>query len=333
MARREAYSKVSKENRIRADHAVGMGDVLLKQFQCLNPYCTNTLIIENELIEDDYRFNCAECNYTYEHNGAQKFYTYSMDVLNEEYAVYESTEKGDFLILHDEYLEEALEVKYCIVCNTIKPLDFFDNHRRRKTKKQSECRMCKKEYNAIKNATRTSDQHRESGQSRRLLIDVSGSHKVDSNEIYDRFQHSCFNCHVDLSEVDNPLDKPIDHTLPVYYLWPLSTETGTLLCRRCNGRKSGKWPSDFYSYEQLKSLSILTGIDLKLLSGDPIYNPEALKLLQDSEEVDRLLNKYANYLRELALLRNRLLKDTGLDFFRVSKNISSTWIDQADTLY
>ena len=34
-------------------------------------------------------------------------------------------EEGTFTILHDDYIEKAQEYKYCIVCNTMKPLEFF----------------------------------------------------------------------------------------------------------------------------------------------------------------------------------------------------------------
>ena len=79
-----------------------------------------------------------------------------------------------------------------------------------------------------------------------------------------------------MSGVTSNKEKPIDHTLPVYYLWPATTDSGTLLCRVCNGNKTGKWPSEFYTDAKLHQLAVHTGFDYHLLAGEPQYNPEAL---------------------------------------------------------
>ena len=79
------------------------------------------------------------------------------------------TEEGTFTILHDYYIKEAQEYKYCIICNTIKSLHLFDRHSSRKSGRQGECRLCKAVYNSIKNKTRLTDQHREAAQKRRIV--------------------------------------------------------------------------------------------------------------------------------------------------------------------
>ena len=48
------------------------------------------------------------------------------------------------------------------------------------------------------------------------------------------------------------------------------------------------------------------------------------------KKVDELLIKFAAYMDEVIRLRNRILRDTGFDFFKVSKTISSAYIRQAD---
>lgn len=264
-------------------------------------------------------------------DGETKFFDYSMDVADEN-DVMTSVSKGEFTIFHEDYINESQKYKYCIVCNTMKPLHYFDNHKDRMSGRQGECRLCKKSYNEIKNGTRLSDQHRESAQKRRLLLDISGNPKINSKEIEKRYGNKCFCCGKDLSNVSSKLEKPLDHTLPVYYLWPLSTENATLLCRNCNGSKSGTWPSKFYNDNQLKRLSILTGFDYALLAGEPQYNPEAMEALHDSNKVDMLLEKFAAYIDEIIKLRNRILIDTGYDFFTVSKIISQKYIDMANDL-
>lgn len=331
MARRSPYSKVNKTNQIRADHVRGMGDVVFKGFQCLNPDCTEFIFVREDEIGEDFSIACPTCGYVHESGGETKFYDYSMDV-NDENGVPVSVATGSFTIYHDDYIDEAMRYKYCIVCNTMKPLDFFDHHSSRASGRQGECRLCKKAYNEIKNGTRLSDQHREAAQKRRLLLDVAGSPKINSREIEERYNHKCFCCGKDLSAVADRHEKPLDHTLPVYYLWPLSTENATLLCRDCNGSKSGAWPSEFYDDTHLRRLSILTGFDYDLLAGRPQYNPAAIAALHDPEKVDALLVKFAGYMPEVIKLRNRILRDTGFDFFSVSTTISDAYIRQADSL-
>lgn len=331
MTRRKAYSKVTKENRIRAPHVIGMGDVVFKGFQCLNPECTEYIFVRKDTIHLPFKTQCPKCSYIHESGGETKFYDYSMDV-NDENGNPVSISQGEFTIFHDDYIAEAKEYKYCIVCNTLKPLEFFDRHAARTSGRQGECRLCKKAYNEIKNGTRLSDQHREAAQKRRLLLDIAGSPKINSKEIEIRYNNKCFCCGKDLSNIAGKHKKPLDHTLPVYYLWPLSTENATLLCQECNGNKSGAWPSEFYNDQQLRRLSILTGFDYALLSGKPQYNPKAIAMLHNSEKVDALLTKYAAYMNEIIKLRNRILKDTGYDFFLASKTISDLYVRKADEL-
>lgn len=324
MVRRKPYSKVQKTNQIRADHVKGMGNTVFVGFQCLNPECTAFITIREDELEDDFCIVCPECGCELYSGGYTTFYEYEVVVNND------VTDSGSFAILHDDYIAEAERYKYCIICNTLKPLYMFDRHSARKSGHQGECRLCKKVYNDIKNGTRTSDQHREAAQKRRLLLDVAGSPRIDGQRIRERYDYRCFNCAKDLSVVTSETDRPLDHTLPVYYLWPLSTENATLLCHDCNGEKSGKWPSEFYDDEHLRKLAIKTGFDYRLLSGAPQYNPDAIEALHNPATVDALLAKYAAYMSEVIKLRNRILKETGFDFFSVSQSISQTYIDEAD---
>lgn len=332
MARRKAYSKVSKTGQIRAAHVKGQGDVVWRGFQCLNPECREFIHVKDNLIGEDFSIVCPECGFEHYSGGETKFFDYSMDVTNDDGSV-TSVSQGAFTVSHDDYVREAELFKYCIVCNTLKPLRYFDKHIARNSGRQGECQLCKRTYNAIKNGTRLTDQHREAAQKRRLLIDISGNPRIDSRAVERRFHHRCFNCGADLSNVDSAIEKPMDHTLPVYYLWPLTTETATLLCRDCNGDKSGAWPSDYYNDRQLRELSMITGLDYDLLAGAPQYNPEAISSLQDAEAVEHLLVKYSAYMDELIKLRNRILRDTGIDFFQSTNRISEDWIRRADEMY
>ena len=165
-----------------------------------------------------------------------------------------------------------------------------------------------------------------------MYLDLSGSTKINSAEIYKRFGYRCFKCGKDLRNVDAK-ERPLDHTLPAVFLWPLTTENATLLCREHNGGKFSNWPSAYYSEDELKELAVLTGIPYEILAGPPHYNPEAIERLKTPEQVDQLLRKYAAYIEEIIKLRNRVLEHEGIDFFDYSTTISPAWIRQADQEY
>ncbi len=329
MARRTPYTRVVKTNQIRADHVKGMGDVVFKGFQCLNSECREFIFIRKDEIGDDFEFTCPICETAIRSGEETQFYEYELLDMRTNSII----EKGRFTILHDDYIEEAQEYKYCIICNTIKPLDMFDKHSRRKSGRQGECTLCKKVYNAIKNQTRLTDQHREAAQKRRMYLDLSGNRKINSEEVYKRFGYRCFKCRKDLRKVADTKERPLDHTLPAVFLWPLTTENATLLCREHNGEKSGKWPSDYYLDNELRNLAILTGVQYETLAGLAHYNPEAVERLKIPEQVDQLLTKYAAYMSEIIRLRNRILRYENFDFFEYSTTISRAWVRQANREY
>lgn len=328
MTRRAPYTKVLKENQIREEHVKGMGDVLFKGFQCINSNCKNFLYVREDEISEEFEIECPVCNYTLKSGDETKFYDYKLENIKENKII----EVGEFTILHDDYINEAQKYKYCIVCNTIKPIYLFDKHSVRKSGRQGECRLCKGVYNSIKNQTRITDQHREAAQKRRMYLDLSGQHKIDSKIIHERFDFKCFKCGKDLSNVESAKERPLDHTLPIYYLFPLDTNNATLLCREHNGEKSGKWPSDYYANEELKKLSVITGIEYNTLQGKPFYNPQAIENLKEAEVVDTLLTKYSAYMDEIIKLRNRLVREIDFDFFKYSKIISPVHIEKADEI-
>ena len=328
MPRRKPYTKVVKTNQIRAEHVRGMGDVVFKGFQCLDSECQEFIFIRKDEIREDFEFACPTCETVMLSGDETQFYEYKLEDERDN----STTEEGIFAILHDNYIEEAQEYKYCIICNTIKPLDLFDRHRSRKSGRQGECRLCKVVYNSIKNKTRLTDQHREAAQKRRMYLDLSASTRISSEEIYKRFGYRCFKCKRNLRKVDTK-DRPLDHTLPAVFLWPLTNENATLLCQEHNGEKSGKWPSAYYSDNKLKTLAILTGVEYEVLAGPPHYNPEAIQRLKVAEQVDQLLTKYAAYMPEIIKLRNRILEFEGFDFFESSKTISPAWVRQANQEY
>jgi hypothetical protein len=302
-----------------------MGDVAFKGFQCLSPDCRQWIFVRVDSLTELFGIECEACGFDMHAGGVVKLCEYQL----EEKDTGNTIESGDFTILVDDYIAEAGQYKYCIVCCSIKPLEMFDSHASRTSGRQGECRLCKKVYNGIKNQSRLPDQHREAAQKRRLYVELSGDSRIDGNQIRLRFGHKCFKCARDLRSVPDS-DRPLDHTLPAYYLWPLTTENATLLCRDDNGRKAGSWPSRFYSDAELRRLAAITGIPYATLVSRPHFNPDALERLRDSAFVDKLLIKYAAYMDELIRLRNRVLIGSGQDFFAVASNFSQKWIRDAD---
>ncbi|MET3548335.1 5-methylcytosine-specific restriction endonuclease McrA [Paenibacillus favisporus] len=324
-SRRQKKNELIKENRKKATHV--KGQTIYIGFQCLNHECEHFLFVKKDDICEDFELYCSKCNFKFEYGGETEFFDYKYKVDGE------IIKEDKFIVSHDNYIAEASEFKYCVLCNALKPISAFSTLKRLKSKSssghQSECKTCKDIYNNLANPIRTIDQHREYAQKRKLFVNIAGNHKLNSTEVYSRFNHSCFNCGKDLKIYQNSKEKPLDHTLPVKFLWPLTTENATLLCQTCNTRKSDKWPSEFYEVDQLGELHRLTGIPYAILSGDAHYNPLAIEKLKDSKEVEKLVNKFAKYEDKLISLRNSIIEYEGFDFFE-GPNISKDLISRAN---
>lgn len=310
MARRKPYTKVEKKNEMRPDRVTG--DVVYRRFECLSPSCTHLLVVLDDKCTGDFRIECPACSYLHFEAGTLHVFDYRL--VNRKTG--EAINEGPFEPTHAAYINAAERVKYCLYCYTMQPLDNFDHHKSRKSGRQGECRMCKHLYNGLKNESRLAEQHREAADTRRLLTVLSGEVKIGTMEgLLDRFEHKCFNCSEPLLDVSGGIKGYyIDHTLPVSWLWPLD-HGPTLLCRGCNGKKSDKWPSEFYKEEsKLRTLSTRTGIPFADLSGKPFFNPVAVKRLHD--EADAIIERWVKYPEKLKTLRLRIDANTGEDVFR-----------------
>lgn len=332
MARRAAYTKIKRKNFAQPVHVAGMGDKVFRGFQCLSKDCTNFIFVSDEDIGPDFSLSCPACKFTHAAGEVVTLYDYELVDERDESIV----ETGAFEILHDDYLAEADRFKYCIVCGALKPLELFDRHNARKSGRQGECNLCKQVYNSIKNQTRLVEQHREASQKRRLYTQFEDPSKLNIAAIYERFGNCCFKCGTDLqADLGGEIAKKLgnlDHTLPVYYLWPLTTDNATLLCSRHNGEKAEKWPGAYYSDAELKKLAALTGIEYKLLAGAPVFNPQALGELKAPAFVEKLFEKFARYPDELLRLRNRIKAATAFDFLENAPKLSPAWKAKADAL-
>lgn len=308
-----------------------MGDVVWRSFQCLDPRCTHQIVVREDEVSGDFQIRCDTCGFVHQAGEAEKLFDYELIDTRDGSEI----EAGPFEILHDDYVGEAARLKYCVLCGALKPLALFDRHSARASGRQGECNLCKQVYNGIKNQTRIAEQHREASQKRRLYTQFETG-KLDIEAIYRRFEGRCFKCHEDLSAdlVDRAAAKVgnLDHTLPVFFLWPLTVDNATLLCRVHNGEKAEKWPGAFYTDAELRRLATLTGIPYRDLTGEPFFNPEALDRLRAPAFVEALFEKFARYPEELLRLRNRIIEATGYDFLTASPRISRSWREKADAL-
>lgn len=331
MARRAGYTKVDKSGLNRPAHVEGMGDVVFRGFQCLNPECENFIFVREDVVGSDFAIKCESCGFVHETGEVSVVFEYELKNTADNSVI----ESGDFEIIHDEYVAEAASFKYCVLCATLKPLSMFSKHATRKSGHQSECRLCKTTYNSIKNQTRIPDQHREASQKRRLMTELTNSPKINIGTIYDRFGHKCFKCDKDLSgdrEKGAASLGNLDHTFPAKYLWPLTSNNATLLCKEHNGEKAEKWPGTYYTDAELRRLAPLVGIDYKDLKGPAFFNPEAVDRLRKADFVEKLFVKHARYVDDLIRLRNQILKATKFDFFTSWPKISPDLVERANKL-
>ncbi|MGO5139786.1 hypothetical protein ACTQ4G_03965 [Streptococcus alactolyticus] len=342
MVRRSTNYKVVKHNRLEGI-AKRKGDIIYLGFQCLNYKCDEFLFVKySDVFADeeltDFQIVCPKCDFNLIKNGETKIYDYTIeerdlenisdDSIDESTLTWNSIEEGSFIVQHNTYIKKSQKYKYCIICSTLQPVSNFSIHNSRKSGRQGECISCKDTYNSFKNGTRTSEQFAESAQKRRLYSDLAGNEKIQTKIIRENFSNRCFNCGLDLSKKNTTAH--LDHTLPAKYLWSLNTNNATLLCSTCNGNKSDMWPGKFYSEQKIRELSIRTNYSYELLKGPEQYNPIAIEKLHNPEIVDNILRNYAKHIDEIIKIRNRILKDTGFDFFEVSKIISPQIIAQAD---
>ena len=157
---------------------------------------------------------------------------------------------------------------------------------------QLECKACKKFFvNAPLNPQRNSQQFKEDSLRRRAIevlinnllgtniihFDFKKKNKKEFAEyIWKKFNKRCFKCGIDSKEIT--LDEmALDHTMPLAYLYRLD-ETATCLCHSHNSQKSDNFPVDYYSEDELKKLSRITGLTLEQLHKREV-NQYVLELL------------------------------------------------------
>ena len=167
--------------------------------------------------------------------------------------------------------------KQCNVCGRILPFSAFSKHTAwGPLERQMECRSCKGAINAVLNPKRSKEQLHESAVRRRIAdLFVEGDNEnIDFHDLFKRFDSKCFKTKITL-DINDRKSWAVDHILPSKYLYPLKKENAALLCREANSNKRDKWPSKFYTNNELIELAKISGADLNIISKrEPIVNSD-----------------------------------------------------------
>lgn len=138
------------------------------------------------------------------------------------------------------------------------------------------------------NPKRTKEQLHESSVKRRIadLLLEGENEKIDFTELFQRFNSRCFKTGKIL-DVNDRGSWAVDHLLPSRFLYPLRKNNAVLLSREANENKRDRWPSQFYTNNELKKLAIVTGANLSIISSKkPVINPN----IDVNKCIDRMLN-------------------------------------------
>lgn len=249
---------------------VGFVCVQCSQFNCIQ---VGSSLLDSQATFESASWKCEECGYLHSKNSDLPFENWPQS-----YREHTSLPTQRFWIGFFRIATEhpSSYWKQCNACGRVLPFHAFSRHRKwGALERQMECRSCKGAINAILNPRRSRQQLHESAARRRVAdLLLEGENKpVDLHQLFQRFDSKCFKCSKPLS-FSARRSWEVDHILPSKYLYPLSVDNAALLCAGCNNAKHGRWPSEFYTNNELINLSKLTGADLSLLaSAQPVVNP------------------------------------------------------------
>ena len=254
------------------------------------------LLSPKEAIETSV-WKCEKCGFIHSKESDLPFTNWEDEYLDNESTTVLRFWEGFFRI-STEHVESYW--KQCNVCGRILPFNAFSKHSGwGPLERQMECRSCKGAINAILNPKRSKEQMHESSVRRRIAdLFLDGENEtIDFNDLFKRFGGKCFKTKVKL-DIKNRGSWVVDHILPSKYLYPLKKENAALLSKEANNNKRDRWPSKFYTNNELIELAKITGSDLKLISRNvPIIN----KKINVNKGVERYLQ-----VREKSDLEKRL---------------------------
>lgn len=260
---------------------------------CVNCRAINYVHIGNSLVSPEYAYEnyaweCTACGFVHSKNAdlPDNWKNWRPELLEKEELTVERFWQAFFRISTEN--PEAYW-KQCNVCGRILPNHAFSKHKGfGPLEKQMECRACKGAINAVLNCQRTSEQLRESSIRRRVadMFVEEYNERIDIQALFNRFGGKCFKTGKCL-DIAKTGSWHIDHILPSKYLYPLTVQNAALLSSEANSNKRDRWPSEFYTPQELVELAKITGADLNLLSSPvPIVNTH----INVNRGVDRYLN-------------------------------------------
>jgi hypothetical protein len=281
---------------------------------CINCETLNFIRIGDTLLEPNKayfndKWKCKKCKYIHCKYSPLPFKEWPSEYIDFNSVKCQRFWRAFFLIATEN---KDAYWKQCNACGRILPANAFSRHKGwGPLEKQMECRSCKGAINAYLNPKRTKQQLYESNIKRRVgdLLLEGENESIDIDDIFRRFNGRCFKTGVQLDK-KNRRTWEIDHILPSSWLYPLTKENAALLSKDANNNKRNKWPSHFYTNNELIKLARLTGADLALLSRKhPVVNTNI--------DVDKCVTRYLQ-VREHSNLNKRirelkqLLEDYGL---------------------
>lgn len=271
-------------------------------YVCINCEVLNLFSIGDKLLDSNEtystaKWSCSKCEYLHSKDSPLPFREWPAEYTDPTSIKCQRFWQAFFRIATEN--KEAYW-KRCNACGRILPSNAFSRHIGwGPLEKQMECRSCKGAINAYLNPKRTKQQLYESNIKRRvgdLLLEGENQH-IYIDDLFRRFNGKCFKTGVKLNKKDRG-SWEIDHILPSSWLYPLTKENAALLSKEANDNKRNKWPSHFYTNNELINLARLTGADLDLLSQkEPIVNTRI--------DVDKCVTRYLQ-VRERSNLSKRI---------------------------
>jgi hypothetical protein len=271
-------------------------------YKCLNCKEMNYVLIGQQLLKPSEVieiavWKCARCGFIHSKETDLPF-----DNWEEEYISADSVSAlrfwEGFFRIATEHPESYW--KQCNVCTRILPFHAFSKHSGwGPLEKQMECRSCKGAINSILNPKRSKEQLHESAVRRRIAdLFLEGENEpIDFQELFNRFRGQCFKTKEPL-DIDKRDTWAVDHILPSKYLYPLKMENAALLSKNANENKRDKWPSKFYTNNELIDLARITGANIDLISS-------RLPVMNHNIDVNRGVDRYLQ-VREKSDLPKRI---------------------------
>lgn len=273
-------------------------------FVCLKCRELTTIDIGAKLIDPQSAFEtaswpCQKCGHVHSKDSDLPFKDWPPEFTNHKSLKAERFWLGFFRIA-TEHPESYW--KQCNACGRVLPFNAFSKHSGwGALERQMECRSCKGAINAVLNIVRTRQQLHEASAKRRVadLLLEGENQPLDLKDLFHRFAAKCFKC-AKILDFKKRGSWAVDHILPSKFLYSLTRENAALLCPGCNNGKHDRWPSQYYSNNELIELSRITGADLSMLANPtPVVN--------NSVDVNACVSRFLR-VREKSNLKKRLME-------------------------